>query len=319
MAAPTVLLGHALPPADSPDMHAALAALPLPFLRRWLQHSVAQHTITLPADDLRSPLERAWADTLGWPADAAYPWAALTTQGRHDLPSTLPGQAWAFIRLCHWQVGQGQFTLMDAGPIQTQESDSLLAAMRPYFEEDGITLHPYQPGQWVARSSLFKGLTSASMSRVMGLPVEPWLLGAHLPTLPPAIQTLRRLQNEMQMLLYSHPVNETRARPINSIWIEGCGHLGDDTPAPPSPSPEVVVIDDLREHWLLRDAAGWANAWARLDAEVLPALLQPSGARIAWCGQRQARWWCHQAPGAWSRLLRLLRPVTPAEVLACDA
>ena len=213
----------------------------------------------------------------------------------------------------------GQFTLMDAGPIQVQESDALLAAMRPYFEEDGITLHPYQPGQWLACSSLFKGLPSASLSRVMGLPVEPWLLGAHLPTLSPAIQTLRRLQNEMQMLLYSHPVNETRPRPINSIWIEGCGHLGDDTPAPPSPSPEVVVIDDLREYWLLRDATGWANAWTRLDAEVLPTLLQPVGARIAWCGQRQARWWCHQAPGAWSRLLRLFRPVTPAEVLACDA
>jgi hypothetical protein len=300
-------------------MHAALAALPLPFLRQWLQHSLAQHTITLTQEDMRSPLERAWADTLSWPADAAHPWAALAAQGQSELPPAPPDQAWAFIRLCHWHVGNGQFTLMDADPIEAQESQALLDAMRPYFAEDGIALHPYLPGQWLASSPLFKGLVGASMSRVMGLPIEPWLLGAHLPSLPPAIQTLRRLQNEMQMLLYQHPVNETRPRPLNSIWIEGCGHLGEETPAPPAAGPAVVTIDDLRVPWLLRDAAGWAHAWARLDAEVLPALLQPAGARIAWCGQRQARWWCHQTPGIWERLQRLLKPATPAEVLACDA
>jgi hypothetical protein len=317
MAAPTVLLGHALPPADSPDMLAALAALRLPFLRQWLQHSVAGHTITLAADDLPSPLERAWSDTLGWPADAAHPWAALAAQSRHDLPCAPPGAAWAFVRLCHWHVGNGQFTLMEAGPIQAHESDTLLSAMRPYFEEDGIALYPHQPGLWLACSPLFSGLASASVARVMGLPIEPWLPGAHLPALPPAIRTLRRLQNEMQMLLYPHPVNESRPRPVNSIWFEGCGHLGDATPAPHATP--VVTLDDLREPWLLRDAAGWAQAWARLDADVLPALLEPAGARIAWCGQRQARWWCHQAPGTWQRVQRLLKPVTPAEVLTCDA
>ena len=181
-----------------------------------------------------------------------------------------------------------------------------------------ITLQAREPGRWLAQSSLFDGLASASAERVMGLPIEPWLLGAHLPSLSPAIRTLRRLQNEMQMLLYQHPVNDARRTPINSIWIEGCGQLGGDCPAPMTSAASAVLLDDLREPWLLRDAAAWARAWQRLDAEVLPPLLSPAGARIAWCGPRQARWWIHQPPSVWQRLQRVLRPVQLNEVLSCD-
>ena len=328
-AAPTVLLGHALPPADSPDMQAALAALPLPFLRRWLQSSVAQHIVQTCPEDRAMPVELARAEILNWTTpQAPLPWAALVAreaahrEGPHESPTvtqdTDDQTAWAFVTLCHWQVGNGQFTLLDAGPVNEQESQALLASMRPYFEEDGITLVPFEPGRWLARSALFDGLLSASLPRVLGLPVEPWLLGADLPELSPSIRTLRRLQNEMQMLLYQHPVNDARRTPINSIWFEGCGRLGGTTPAP-SPQTPPVLIDDLRESWLLRDAAAWARTWERLDAEVLPPLLEPAGARIAWCGQRQARWWIHEAPGLLQRVQRRVRPVKPAEVLACDA
>ena len=326
IAAPTVILSHALPPADSPEMLAALAALPLACVRRWLQDSVAQHTLTTAAAGLALPEEWARAETLGWTSpQGVWPWAALAAQRMHVAPAhdsdhTSPSNhAWAFIRLCHWQVGNGQFTLLDPGPITQQESDALLASMRPYFEEDGITLHPHRPGCWLANSALLDGLASASAARVMGLPVEPWLLGAQLPELPPAIRTLRRLQNEMQMLLYQHPVNDTRRTAINSIWVEGCGAFSSDCPAPLAGTTAVVLLDDLREPWLLRDAAAWARAWEHLDAEVLPAWLQPPGARIAWCGQRQARWWVHQPPSLWLRLRRLVRPSPLSEVLSCDA
>ena len=346
-AAPTVILSHALPPADSPEMHAALANLPLPFVRSWLQGSVAQHTITTAAEDLALPQELALAQSLGWStAPGTWPWAALAAHARSQgadgatqhallaestrariqdnacgpvLNADEATPAWAFIHLCHWQVGNGQFTLLDTGPISEAESAALLASMRTYFEEDGITLHPFEPGRWLAQSALFDGLASASAARVMGLPIEPWLLGAHLPELPPAIRTLRRLQNEMQMLLYQHPVNDARRIPLNSIWIEGCGRLGGDTPAPAPGAPSAITLDDLREPWLLRDASGWARTWERLDAEVLPAWLHPAGARIAWCGQRQARWWIHQQPTTWQRLQRAVRPIQPAEVLSCDA
>jgi hypothetical protein len=316
-ASPTVILPHALPPADSPEMLAALAALPLPFVRHWLRGSVAQHTLTTSAEDLALPHEWALAETLGWSSPhGAWPWAALAAQVHGGVDS---GHAWAFISLCHWQVGNGQFTLLDPGPIGQDESEALRRSMQPYFEEDGISLHPLEPGRWLAQSALFEGLCSASSARVMGLPIEPWLLGAQLPDLPPAVRTLRRLQNEMQMLLYQHPVNDARRTAINSFWIEGCGRLGGDTPLPTPEATSAITLDDLRDAWMLRDAAGWARAWARLDAEVLPALLTPPGARIAWCGQRQARWWVQAPLTVWQRLQRAVRPLTPAEVLSCDA
>lgn len=318
IAAPSVILSHALPPADSPEMHAALTTLPVPFVRQWLGESVRQHTLTTAAEDLVLPAEWARAETLGWTSPhGTWPWAALSAP-LAPAPHAASQSAWAFIRLCHWQVGNGQFTLLDPGPITQEESDALMASMRTYFEEDGITLQAHEPGRWLAQSSLFDGLACASAERVMGLPIEPWLLGAHLPSLSPAIRTLRRLQNEMQMLLYQHPVNDARRTPINSIWIEGCGQLGGDCPAPMPNAASAVLLDDLREPWLLRDAAAWARAWQRLDAEVLPPLLSPAGARIAWCGPRQARWWIHQPPTAWQRLQRVLRPVQLNEVLSCD-
>lgn len=318
IAAPSVILSHALPPADSPEMLEALTALPVPFVRQWLGESVRQHTLTTSAEDLVLPAEWARAETLGWTSPhGTWPWAALSAP-LAPAPHAASQSAWAFIRLCHWQVGNGQFTLLDPGPITQEESDALRASMRTYFEEDGITLQAHEPGRWLAQSSLFDGLASASAERVMGLPIEPWLLGAHLPSLSPAIRTLRRLQNEMQMLLYQHPVNDARRTPINSIWIEGCGQLGGDCPAPMTSAASAVLLDDLREPWLLRDAAAWARAWQRLDAEVLPPLLSPAGARIAWCGPRQARWWIHQPPSVWQRLQRVLRPVQLNEVLSCD-
>ncbi|MFZ9424390.1 MAG: hypothetical protein ACO26M_07060 [Limnohabitans sp.] len=318
IAAPSVILSHALPPADSPEMLEALTALPVPFVRQWLGESVRQHTLTTSAEDLVLPAEWARAETLGWTSPhGTWPWAALGAL-LAPAPHAASQSAWAFIRLCHWQVGNGQFTLLDPGSITQEESDALMASMRTYFEEDGITLQAHEPGRWLAQSSLFDGLASASAERVMGLPIEPWLLGAHLPSLSPAIRTLRRLQNEMQMLLYQHPVNDARRTPINSIWIEGCGQLGGDCPAPMPNAASAILLDDLREPWLLRDAAAWARAWQRLDAEVLPPLLSPAGARIAWCGPRQARWWIHQPPSVWQRLQRVLRPVQLNEVLSCD-
>jgi len=318
IAAPSVILSHALPPADSPEMLEALTALPVPFVRQWLGESVRQHTLTTSAEDLVLPAEWARAETLGWTSPhGTWPWAALSAP-LAPAPHVASQSAWAFIRLCHWQVGNGQFTLLDPGPITQEESDALMASMRTYFKEDGITLQAHEPGRWLAQSSLFDGLASASAERVMGLPIEPWLLGAHLPSLSPAIRTLRRLQNEMQMLLYQHPVNDARRTPINSIWIEGCGQLGGDCPAPMPNAASAILLDDLREPWLLRDAAAWARAWQRLDAEVMPTLLSPAGARIAWCGPRQARWWIHQPPSVWQRLQRVLRPVQLNEVLSCD-
>ncbi|MGC3987058.1 MAG: hypothetical protein QM777_21250 [Pseudorhodoferax sp.] len=94
-----------------------------------------------------------------------------------------------------------------------------MASMAPYLAEDGIVVDRWQDGRWLAHGAPFAGLATASPERVLGEEnLNAWL---------PASPLLRRLQNEMQMLLYTHPVNDAReARrqvTVNALWISGCG------------------------------------------------------------------------------------------------
>ena len=85
---------------------------------------------------------------------------------------------------------------------------SIFEAMQGFFAQDGIALYRYAPGQWLAQSDVFANLPTASLDRVIGRNIDPWLVGGATPTGPATL--LRRLQNEMQMLLYTHGVNANR-------------------------------------------------------------------------------------------------------------
>jgi hypothetical protein len=81
----------------------------------------------------------------------------------------------------------------------------------------------------------------------------------------PAGPGLRRLLNEMQMVLHAHPVNRERERrgalPVNSVWLWGEGRLPERWPRP-------VARLHGREPVLAGIAAATGAAWS---AEVEPA------------------------------------------------
>src|ERR1035437_820732 len=135
----------------------------------------------------------------------------------------------------------GGLTLPD---FPAQESQSLLAAMQPYFAEDGISLHFDQAGRWLACGEVFKGLATASLERVAGRDIAHWLPSA------PGAMALQRLQSKMQMLLYQHPVNDARAArgvpAVNSFWVSGTGDLP-ELPAPSAMPAAPVVVTRLRD------------------------------------------------------------------------
>src|SRR5690606_6226818 len=103
-----------------------------------------------------------------------------------------------------------------------------------------------------------------------------------------------RLQNEMQMLLYTERVNDERTArgvpPINSFWLSGTGALAAEPAAQGAP-PDVDAR--LRDAALRDDAAAWTQAWEALDAELLAGLLADytAGAtvQLTLCGDRAAR------------------------------
>ncbi|MDP3708855.1 MAG: hypothetical protein Q8R56_12355, partial [Polaromonas sp.] len=211
------------------------------------------HTDEASAHSLSPPHERALARAQGLTAvetpDGLIPWAARQAADQLQQGGT---QGWAWITPCHWAMGREHATLSDpaALALTEEESRTLLAAMQPYFETDGITLHYAAPGRWLAEGALFRTLPTASLDRVLGRNVDAWLPGtrqAERSAGPPqassapsggsalhevksvGVKVLTRLQNEMQMLLYTHPLNDKRAArrqlPVNSIWISGTGAL----------------------------------------------------------------------------------------------
>ena len=275
-------------------------------LGKLLQGMKLVQTHTGDAHSLSPPHERVLAAALGLPTapDGLIPWAALAAH-QAGMP---PGKAWAFVTPCHWAMGREHATLTDpAGlALTADEAHTLHAAMQPYFGTEGITLHPTTPGRWLAEGEVFRTLPTASLDRVLGRNVDAWL-----PDKTTAA-SLRRLQNEMQMLLYTHPLNDTRSanrqRTVNSFWLSGTSALPATVAAPEAPTtPRTLAQAVFTDDW-----AAYAAAWAALDAGEVAQLLarQKAGetVRLTLCGDSHAQTF-ESAPTGWvQRVARLFSP-----------
>jgi hypothetical protein len=297
----------------TPACREAMKTLRLPKLEALLARLALVDEDLQGEETLSPPHERALAAALGLPSpDGLIPWAALEAR-RAGLDGT--GEGWGIATLCHWQVGIDDVVLGDPGAIviEPAESEALLAIARPYFEEDGIALHASSvPGRWLAQGAVFEGLATASLDRAIGHPIAQWS------PLTEGARPLRRLQNEMQMLLYTERVNDERSArgvpPINSFWLSGTGRLAAD--AVPNEAPPQVA-HGLREAALRDDGAAWAQAWAALDAGPVAELLAAAGrgaeVQLTLCGDRGARRYAAQPRGlvGWAKSM-LQRPSAPA-------
>lgn len=293
----------------------ALRGLDLPRLARLLARLAPGAADEGDANSLSMPHERALARAYGLAgADGLIPWAAWqVAQAGRDTNYA----GWAWITPCHWRVGQGHVSMDHPQQLQLdpRESQALLAAMQPYFEQDGIRLEYDAPTLWLARGEVFRKLPTASLDRVVGRVIDPWMPRGE------DARPLRRLQQEMQMLLYTHPLNDERVRggvpPVNSFWVSGTGALGADAPMAPPPGLEIThYLRDaaLQEHW-----NAWAAAWQQLDAgecaRLNAALDQGRAVTLTLCGERHARTWSSEGGGLVRKIKSLLVRPAPTQVL----
>lgn len=301
-----VLIPHAL--SDDEAARGPLRALQLPRLQSLLQRLTPQTLLQLPEHSPLSAHEQLLAAARGLDPQAPA-WAALRA---HELQ--LPGagtETWGFVNPVHWEVGQARVSLRDPQELDLREAESraLLAAMLPFFAEDGLTLHYEQPLRWLVSGEPLHGLAGAAVERVIGRNVAAWL---------PASPLLRRLQNEMQMLLYTHAVTEKRdarrALSVNSFWLSGCGALA-TVPVPMEP---LTVLDGLVQPALRGDWAAWTQAWLTLDAQLAPlqaALDAGQDVTFTLCSELQARRYTHVPRSAWARLVQRFRPQQASDIL----
>jgi hypothetical protein len=241
---------------------------------------------------LLTPHERALAKALGWrvAADAPLPWAARQAAADGiDVGSA----AWSLVTPVHWRVGADAIHLADPRSLALDEptSRALFEAVQPLFESEGMTLAWGAPLRWYASHPDFATLQTASLDRVVGRSIDRWL-PSELSARP-----VRRLQNEVQMLLYTHPLNAEREAAgtltVNSFWLSGCGALQRDAKY------NVQVDDRLSAPALAEDWTAWSAAWRALDASMLPTRpLQ----MLTLCGERSATTFLRTEQRLWQRV-----------------
>jgi hypothetical protein len=296
-----IIPGAVLPQGAGEAPSPAVPATPK--LRALLAAMELTTRIECAEDSPSTPCELVVAEANALPGEPGHiPWAAFET-GTVGVPC-------AFIKLCHLRVGADHILLLppeDLG-VDAQTAGVLMQAMAPYFLEDGIKLQLFGdvPGTWLATGEPFRNLRTVSTEQMAGRRVTR----AMLESAGGSAAVLRRLQNEMQMLLYTHPANEARLqqglRPVNSFWVTGAGVLDTQTPA----APDVQVESRLYAATLRRDVAAHAKAWQEVDADVCADLLARLRAgediRLTLCSGKAAQSFVPAQTGLWRQFKSVL-------------
>lgn len=244
------------------------------------------------------PHERALARALGWAgADGALPWAARAAAADGVVVGDL---AWGQLTPVHWHLGTEQISLVDPAGLMLDDAASraFLDAVRELFVSEGYAVAYGHAARWYIAHESLAALPCASLDRVIGRNVDRWL-GSD-----PAARRIRRLQSEVQMHLYTHPLNDERqARgllPVNSFWLSGCGV------AQAEAASDTQVDDRLRAPALADDWAAWCKAWETLDggplADLLSAAKDGQAVELTLCGEKSGATWARADRGLLDRL-----------------
>ncbi len=245
---------------------------------------------------LSPPHERAWAHAQGWRgADGCLPFAAQAAAADGVEVGDL---AWGLVTPTHWHVGRDHVTLADPAALRlsADESRAALAELRGLFESEGFRVEWGAASRWYVAHERLAELPTASLDRVIGRNVELWMRSTQ-------DKLIRRLQSELQLLLYTHALNDEREQrgelTLNSFWLSGCGRA--------QPAPNNVRVDGtLRAPLLAEDWAAWAQAWRTLDAGDVAACLAVARAdrpvTLTLCGDRGAHRFESMPQGVWQRV-----------------
>jgi hypothetical protein len=122
-----------------------------------------------------------------------------------------------------------QLVLQPDIPVAQEEADALCASLNAHFAADGLHFFAPRPERWYLRLDRQPGMSAVPLAQVAGRNIHDFL--------PQGEKALywHGVLNEIQMLLFNHPVNAARdARgdfAINSVWLWGGGVAGEASSA----------------------------------------------------------------------------------------
>ena len=127
---------------------------------------------------------------------------------------------WLFAAPVHMQLGRESYFLTNPAPLLVPGADaaSIVESLNQHFS--GFGYHFYlQNDIWFLGLDADPKVTTTPIEKVVNKDVAPYLPQGE------GALAWAKFQNEIQMLLFAHPVNEAReARgelPINSLWFYG--------------------------------------------------------------------------------------------------
>jgi hypothetical protein len=142
--------------------------------------------------------------------------AAMQAFGLAPEPGT-----WFILNPVHFHIARDHLVLTDQRQLMLGETESraLFDAARPYFDEVGKPVLYGNAQTWFVRADDWSDFQTSTPDAACGHNIDIWM--------PKSANALawRKLQNEVQMLWHTHPVNDERAmqgsKPVNSLWLWG--------------------------------------------------------------------------------------------------
>lgn len=144
----------------------------------------------------------------------------------HPLPILPAGARWVCADPIHLRFHQERFIIGDGSTfdLTAEEAEALVATLNREFSDIGQFLAPH-PQRWYLSLDEKLGLETPPLSSIAGRQLQTEHLSA------PQHAWLRRMQNEIQMLLHGHAVNQGReaaGKPVvNGLWLWGSGNSKD--------------------------------------------------------------------------------------------
>jgi hypothetical protein len=269
--------------ADNSPMHGIVTHVdpkdpkllaPSAVAQAWLQRGVVVDQGVLDRDAYSLAHERVGARALGLPAqDGLTPWWVMGELG--PASALRVGVGVGLISPVHVRVGMDHVSLIGPSGLALGESDSraVFETLQAWLQDAGWRLEWLAPDRWRLEHPDLALLRTAALARVEGDRIDAWPPTSPDPAL---VRRWKQLQNELQMLLHTHPVNDERAArglpPVNSVWLSGTG-------AWPEPT------DDARASVRVTTVSELPNPWAMVElmSESKTAMASRPLERLSFC------------------------------------
>jgi len=189
----------------------------------------------------------------------------------------------------HVRLQREQVVLLPEVEVSADEAQQLCASLNEHFAGQGMAFFAPHPQRWYLKLAALPDIATVLLSQAAGHNIHG--------NLPTGAETRRwhQLFNEVQMLLFAHPLNAAReargALPVNSVWFWGNG--SDDIV--PQCTYDSVSSDEVLVE-MLAFAAGipfvdWSPIWnnpvlSALSGEREEGEATRGGQLLVWTGLR---------------------------------